>query len=1015
MRRVGLFCLLSVLFSAAPVFGQAAATGRVMGTVTEAATQRPLAGVNIRVQGTNVGTLTDTNGRFVITNVPAGTQTVRASQIGYSMQEQSVTVVAGQAATANFELQAAAVELEGIVAVGYGVQRARDVTGSVVSVQPQELQQIPTPSVGEALKGRVPGLDVRTTGHQPGSEPRIRVRGVRSLVANNDPLVVVDGVAISGGIGDISPSSIQSIEVLKDASAAAVYGSRGANGVILITTNRGQAGSTRIAYDTRVGVQQIHNQIQIYDGAGFAQFRRDAARSNNAYPCPVGQICPDADALIFTVEEMQGLQNGVSTDYFDLISRNGLLQEHNLSISGGTENTRFAIGGNYLDEQGVTLGMGFVRRGATASIDHTAGRFNSGLSVNVSNSLQERSRGDALWGEAMQNSPLGNPYLEDGSLNPLPTTDPQRWNPLLDIENWKRDTQRTRTFGSAFASFELMQGISLQTSLGADLLFRREGEFVGALTQANRGSNNRTWVERHQLFNYTSTTQLNIDRQLADAHRVNATLVYEIQNERTERSRADVQNLPYEYQRYHNIGSAGQVTGVSSNFSEWGLQSGMARANYILLDRYYLTLIGRQDCSSRLAPGNKCSFFPSIATRWRISDEAFMRGQALFSDLSVRGSVGRLGNSAINPYQTQGSLTRTPYSFQGQSAFGFRPNEIANPNLKWETTTQFDVGLEFGVLNNRITGVIDGYVSNTTDLLMQRQLPATTGFNSVLENVGETRNRGFEVALSTINLDGWRGIRWTSDVNFSVNRNEIVSLYGGQDDDVGNNWFIGQPIRIWYDYEFGGIWQLDEAEEAARYSRRPGDVKVVDQNGDGRVSTDGDRVILGRHPEFPAWTGSLSNRFDFGAFDVSSLITARWGYTIRSNIWPGQMSARYNQPAMDYWTPENPSNRWPRPYRNSENTIDASALQFFDGSHWRVRNVTLGYAVPARYAGRLTENSSLRVYLQAQDPLVFTSFPGLDPEGTTNNDAAATNLNYGQDQIGVPSFRTFVVGASVSF
>jgi hypothetical protein len=424
---------------------------------------------------------------------------------------------------------------------------------------------------------------------------------------------------------------------------------------------------------------------------------------------------------------------------------------------------------------------------------------------------------------------------------------------------------------------------------------------------------------------------------------------------------------------------------------------------------------GRQDCSSRLAPGNKCSFFPSVAGRWRLSEERQLRDQNVFSDLSLRVSYGQTGNTAINPYQTQGSLTRTPYSFGGQAAFGFRPNEIANPSLQWERTSQVDVGLEFGILGNRVTGVIDGYVSNTTDLLMQRQLPASSGFNSVLENVGETRNKGLELALSTINLDGWRGVRWTSDISFAMNRNEIVSLYGGTDDDLGNLWFIGRPIRVWYDYEFNGIWQMADSAEARRFNRRPGDVRVVDQNGDGRISLDADRVVMGRHPEFPAWTGSLANRFDFSGFDLSSLITARWGYTIRSNVWPGQMSARYNQPRMDYWTPENPSNRWPRPYRTSENTVDGNALQFFNGSHWRVRNVTLGYTLPPTLASRLARDSALRLYLQAQDPYVFSDFPGLDPEGTSNNDASATNVNYGRDDIGVPSFRTFVVGASVTF
>jgi TonB-linked SusC/RagA family outer membrane protein len=997
MKRFVLL-LLAGLFTASQASAQN--TGQVTGLVTDGA-GAPLSGVAVTVgTGGSLGTLSGQNGRFTVSNVPAGTHQVRAARLGYGESTQSVTVAAGQAATANFTLAASAVELEGVVAVGYGTQLRRDVTGAVGSISPEEVREIPTPNIAETLKGRVPGLDIRTDGYLPGESPVIRIRGARSLEASNDPLVVVDGVPIAGGLTDINPNSVASIEVLKDASATAIYGSRGANGVLLITTNKGQAGGTRVSYDTRFGVQGIRKVVDVFDAEGFADFKRWAARRVNKYPCPGTTVCDAGDEQIFAADELAGYRAGVDTDWKDVISREGSLMDHQLSVSGGNENTRFAIGGNYLQEKGVTLGTGFVRRGANVSVDHTTGRLRAGLSANISNSNQENGRGGGLWGEVANLVPYGSPYNDDGSIKPQPTTDAQRWNPLADIENWKDSNLRTRTFGNAFIGYELMDGLVLQSTFGADLTHRSDGTFRGANSSPFRGNNNDASLFREQLFGWISTTQATFERQVGDIHRFNVTALYEVQTQEETESNGSVQNLPYEHQRWYNLATAGTVTGVDSEFREWALQSFMGRAHYTLMDRYYLTLTGRQDCSSRLAPGNKCSFFPSGALKWRVSDEGFMMNQGLFNELSLRASYGMTGNTSIDPYQTQGNLSRTTYSFNDVGAYGYRPGALSNPELGWETTAQFDFGIDLGLVGNRITGAIDFYQQNTSDLLMDRQLPTTSGFSSITENVGETRNRGVEVALSTVNLDGWNGIRWTSDLSWSKTKNEIVSLYGGTEDDPGSSWFIGEPISVLYNLKQIGVWQLGEEAEAAVYSRQPGDVKVQDTNGDGRINGD-DRVFLGSHTNFPSWTGSLSNRFDVGAFDLSALAYARWGYTVRSDVWPGQMSGRYNQPSLDYWTPENPTNAFPSPNRDSEGAIDAEATRYYNGSHWRIRNITLGYTVPASLTSRIGNSTSLRIYGQAQDPWVFSDFPGVDPEGSEGNT--------------VPSYRSFLIGASVGF
>jgi TonB-linked SusC/RagA family outer membrane protein len=978
-----------------------AADGIVTGQVTAASTNQPIPGAAVVLMETTMGSTTDSDGRFRISGVPAGTYRIRVSVIGYAEAEQSVTVASDQTATVSFSLIPQAVQLEAVVAIGYGTARKQDVTGSVASVNANQIKEMPSPSVGEGLKGRVAGVDIQTSDYKPGANPTIRIRGSRSITAGNDPLVVVDGVAIAGGLGDINPQSIESVDVLKDASATAVYGSRGANGVVLITTKHGRAGETRFTYDASYGQEKINSMVSVYDGAGFAAFKREAYRAAGKYNCPAGVLqCATGDAALFTAQELDGIAGGSSTNYPALITRTGAIQNHQLSMTGGSANTHFAAGVNFIDEQGVTIGQDYIRRGANIAFDHTRGRLKAGLSANVSNSLQNLGRGDGLWDGAMQINPLAGPYDADGNLVGTPIPDGQMWNPLLDAQNWKRDNLRTRTFGNAFIEYELLSGVQLRTTFGTDLLSERQGEFRGMMTQPNRGGSNNAWVDRSETFNYVSTTALQVDRQITDASRISATVLYELQSERYDHSRADVVNLPYEYQLYQNLSTAGTVTGVSSGYTEWLLQSGMGRLNYALHDRYYLTVTGRQDCSSRLAEGNKCSFFPSAALKWRLSDEGFMQNQGLFSDLSLRASYGRTGNTSIAPYQTQGSLTKTTYAWGDAGAYGFRPGTLANPGLGWEKTDQLDVGLEYSIWDGRLSGTADYYRANTSDLLLSRQLPPGTGFSSVLENIGATRNTGYELSLSTVNIENWHGLNWTSALNFSTSKNEIVTLYGGKEDDIGNKWFIGKPINVFYEYQFDGIWQADQADDAAVYQQKPGEIRVVDQNGDGKINAD-DRVIVGRHNNFPRWTGSLSNRFYFGNFDLSGLITARWGYTINSSIYPGALAGRYNNVVVNYWTPDNPSNEYPRPNVDQERPIYESAVRLQNGSHWRVRSIALGYNVPPSLSGRLVNGSTLRIYAQSTDPYISTDFGGFDPEGGEN--------------IGTPSHRTLLVGAQVGF
>jgi TonB-linked SusC/RagA family outer membrane protein len=951
----------------------------------------------VSIAGTARGALTRTDGRYLITGVPAGQHRVRATLVGYGTAEETVTLAAGQTATVDFQLTDRAVELEEVVAVGYGVQHRQEVTGAVASVRAEEIRQIPTANAIDAIKGRVAGVDVVAEGYAPGAGVRVRVRGERSIRAGNEPLYVVDGIPLSGGIGDFNPQDIQSIEILKDASATAIYGARGANGVVLITTNRGRPGRTQLTYETYAGVQNILNPVTLMDGPQFAAMKRESYRTAGLYPCPGMTICPEGDRAIFYAEELEALETGRSTDWQDLILRRGLQHSHQLSIRGGDERTRFSVSGSLFDQEGITRGMDYDRQSGAINVEHVMGRLRAGVSTHVSRSTQNLGRGNGLWSSAHQNNPLGAAHDADGNIVFLPTPDALMSNPLADVENWQREIVNTRLFGSVFTEFELMNGVNWRVNFGPDLLFRRDGEFRGAMTNANRGSPADASLAREQIFAYTLDNLITARRNFGD-HALDFTGLYSIQQEHGEFQQTSVNQLPYEHQRFHNLGSAGEITGVGSQLREWTLQSYMGRLNYGFQQKYLLTMTGRIDGSSRLAPGNKYAFFPSIAAAWRLSEEPFLAAIGLFSELKLRASWGRTGNTAIDPYQTQGSLRRTNYILGDAPAYGYVPNELENPDLEWEKTEQFDVGVDFGMLANRITGSLDFYHSNTHDLLLERQLPGATGFSRILENIGQTQNRGVELALSSINLEGWRGIRWTTDVNFTVNRNQIVSLYGGNEDDVGNRWFIGHPIQVWYDYRFDGIWQLDQAEEAARFGQKPGQIRVVDQNDDGRIDA-ADRVILGT--SYPDWTGSLANRLEWGNFDLSAFLTARQGFVVNDQFGTSrnELGGRYNNLAVGYWMPENPSNLHPRPDR-SGTLLYGSSRAFVDASFVRLRNVTLGYTVPAGLASRIG-GESLRLYASAQDPFVFTGYQGFDPESGTGSS--------------VPSYRTLLIGARVGF
>ena len=999
--------LPAVLLTLTPLLplqiARAQETGTIAGVVRARETGVPLWDARVTVAGTRFSARADSAGRYTISDVRPGTYRVQALIIGYAIGDVAgVVVTAGQTTTADFQLTPLAVALQEVVVVGYGTQVRRDVTGAVASVGSDNVHEVPKVNAIEAIKGRVPGMDIVTTGNKPGDGIRVRLRGERSLKASNDPLYVLDGIPIAGGVGDLSPRDIESIEVLKDASATAIYGSRGANGIVLITTRKGRPGATNITYDSYGGYQSPVRRVRVFNGLEFAEYKREANRARGQYRCDAGvAVCDSADALLFGRDgTLQALKAGRSTDWQDLVMQGGTQVSNEIGVTGGSEQTHFALTAGELKQQGIVKAQDFTRRSMRLNFDHELNaRLRVGSSTSLIRTEQNVGRGDPVYTEALTDNPLGMAFDSAGKIIFKPTPDGQRVNPLSDIQNWTDDRTRTRLLGILFGEYDLTPALSWRVNFGADLTYARRGQFRGAQTQALQGSpaDGAMWDTR--TLAYTLDNILTFRRSLGTDHRLDATALYSVQEERTERDSMQVTGLPYEHQKFFDLGSGLKPDWLGSGLTAWALQSFMGRVNYTFKDRYLLTVSSRLDGSSRLAPGQKYGMFPSVAVAWRLSEEDFIRRTGVFSDLKLRASYGRTGNTAIDPYQTEGSLSRTMYSFLDQPAVGFSPGRLPNPDLRWEKTNQLDVGLEFTARNNRLSGSVDYYRAYTSDLIMDRQLPPTTGYTSILQNVGATRNTGVELALSAVFAQDWHGLRWSVDANLAANRNRIVSLYGQKKDDVGNGWFIGQPISVFYDYQFGGIWQIQDSISGAAqvYGRRPGQIRIVDQNGDGKIDQN-DRVILGT--SFPRWTGSATTRLDWKGIDASVMAVVRLGFMVHDELYTSQstLAGRYNNVSVDYWTPTNPSNTEPRPNAAQENPDFGGARGYEEGSFVRIRTLTLGYTIPGDHLG-WTRARSLRIYATALDPFLFTKFRGIDPESRTDP--------------GVPSYRTLMMGVTL--
>ena len=1006
------------------------AQGRAVSGKVSDAGGNPLPGVSVTVKGTAQGAISDAAGKFSVQ--AANNATLVFSYIGYKAQEVKV----GSQNNINVALEEDAAALSEVIVVGYGSQKKSQTTGAISQVSAKQITEMPITNLGQALQGRTAGVDVSQSGSKPGSTPKILIRGRRSFNAGNDPLYVVDGIPLSAGYEDMNPSDIQSIEVLKDATATAIYGARGANGVVLVTTKRGAVkGKTVVTFDTYGGVSKPLDKIQLFNGAEFAEYVREAYRATNNYkdangnPVPTGVADAAADAKVAVLggdpAVAAGLAAGRNTNYQDLILKNGIMQNHSLGVQGGNDKTQFYISGGFFQDKGISTGLDYTRMSLRANIDHN---INSWLKVGLSSyTMYSIRNGENLnpYQFTIQQNPLGRPYDDNGNMIFSPTNDALLTNPLAEIVPGAQvdNTKKYRIFNSIYTEFKIIDGLKYRINFGPDFTLARWGRFIGAATNARKYGDPQASTRNDFGFNWTLENVVTYNKTFAQKHNLGVTLLQSIQRDNFERYTADVQAVPAETQQFYNLGNAGSVLGVGSALTQWTINSYMARINYDFNDKYLLTATMRRDGSSRFGENTKYGNFPGIALGWNISNEAFLKQIPWLDLLKLRAGWGKVGNQGVAPYQTQGLLSRTAYAWGSTAAYGYRPNTIGNPDLKWETSATANIGLDFSFLRGKIQGSLELYETNTTDLLLSDQLPGSIGFSAVTRNVGQTRNKGIELGFTTVNVNTPSGFKWTTDFTFTKNKEEIVSLYNGKVDDLGNRWFIGQPLNSYYDYKKVGIWQLNEKEEAAKFY--PGDkanplgagvgqVKVQDTNGDG-VITAADRVLLGS--DIPNFSAGFTTRFTYKGFDLSAFLFGRFGNMIVSGFHQNNnaLAGRYQQIKVDYWTPNNPTNEFPRPFSTQEFPQYNTTLIYFDGTFIKLRNINFGYTFPQSVAKKLGMES-LRLFSSIQQPKIWSEYRskynGIDPEATiTSSGTGTTNVGSGV----TPATSVTTVGLNIRF
>ncbi len=1008
---------LALTAFAAPQPLSAQERGAIRGTVTDAQTGEAIAGAQISIRGTGIGTITNADGRYVLTNVPTGRVDLRVEYIGYAPVSRTLTIPAGETLTEDFRMGVAAIELDELVATGYAEQTRREVSSAISSVQSAEIQNNVVASLDAALQGKAAGVQVIQNAGNPGNGITVRVRGSASITASNQPLYVVDGVPIFredfgqlglGGqdlsaVTGLNPDEIESIDILKDAAASAIYGSRGSNGVIMITTKRGASGAPRFTLNTSFGYQNAERTIDVLSTDEWIQYFSDGMRYD-------GYTEADVQAEL----DSFGVDPTVETDWQDEVLRTAPVSNTQISMSGGTDRLKYFLSGTYFDQEGIILGSAYNRASGRVNLDFQASdRLNLSASLALTREDNDRIESDNSIVSAVTNAIANEPwvpvYNSDGSYSDGASYS----NPVAVGKEDYTNARTFRSFGNLTAAYGITDWLKITGRAGFDVLALREHRWNSPLTPLTYGSGvggvsriGNSWGSRYLLETFATANRFYGD------HEISATVGTSV--ELDDRETSFIRGEGFTSPDLNWPTNAADVTGFDGTAWEHNLMSYFGRANYVYADKYVVNASIRTDGSSRFGENQKFGVFPAMSVAWIVSNEPFMADGGLISDLKLRGSWGRTGNEAIGDFQYLGLFGTENYGARAGQA----PSNLANPDLQWETTTEWNVGAEVGLLEDRLGVIVEYYDKDTDNLLLQRPVPSTSGFESVLANIGGIKNSGWELTLNTVNVRPSHagGFEWSTTLNLTANDNEVTALYEGQPFGAGFiNWVeVGQPLGVFYAPEYIGV---DSETGVAMYADLDDQGNYqYDTNGDLVWTTfpgSGDRRVVGSpHPDY---YGGIRNRLSWMGFDLDAFFEFSQGGEIYNamRLYSDDggyfLDNKFSEHVADYWTPNNTDGTAPSPsWFGSTGVWVESSRMLEDASYVRLADATLGFQLPDA-VNNLLKTQGARLYVSGKNLYTWTDYTGYAPDNHYAGSSSAS-ANLGTDFYAYPRARTFTFG-----
>jgi len=1018
--------ILSIIGSALllAVFSSAAfAQYTVEGTVSDQSDGAPLPGATVILVDTNYGTATDADGYFEFTDVPEGTYTLRITFVGYVPLQRSIDV--NEDLNLNLSLSMDQQSLSEVVVTGYGSVVREQMTGNISSVSARQIEEIPVNSFESALQGQASGVFIQRGTGKLGQGINIRVRGTSSVSASSQPLYVIDGIPITAEsqsttadtnpLADINPDDIESIDILKDAAAAAIYGSRAANGVVLVTTKRGQAGATQVNVSLERGVSSPTNKKEWLNADEYIELFTEAAERS-----PFGDLSGPGYLepvwFDFFAQGTDWRNREIDTNWQDEAFQDAHNTDLNVQVSGGTEDTRFFISGGVSDQVGITRGDEFNRMNARLNLDHTASdRLTVGMNLGVTRTENIRISNDNAFSTPLQAvaqppiSPAYTPQFENGDLTGFsdePNENTLYYNFLRHVQGVDNNQTVFRNVGNLYADYSILPNLQFRSELGLDLLFQNEDYFADRNTNVGENTNGYGDSRIVNIVNYTTNNYLTWDTQFAEDHKLSAVAGMSYQS--SDRYLTFVSGTNFPTDSFTKLASAADITGGSTTQTVFRFLSYFARSNYTFKDRYLLAASARVDGSSRFGENSRYGFFPSVSAGWIMTREDFMQDVNFLTFLKLRVSYGLTGNANIGNFPSRGLYGGTGYA--GLS--GLTPSQTPNPDLKWERTAQYNFGLDFELVGDRISGEVDYYIKETDDLLLNVNVPATSGFTSQLQNVGELENKGFEFVLNTHNLVGQ--FQWSSNFNIAFNNNKITDL----DDQVITGGFLnraveGEPIAVMFGKEYAGV---DPDNGDALYYLHSEDGKDYDAGTTNDYSAANDVVIGDPNPDF---IGGLGNRFSYKNFDLNVLLQFVYGNDIyngggRYQSANGDFFDNQTKKQLDRWQEPGDVTDVPEARLFGGNGSNPSSRYIHDASYLRLKNVVLGYTLPQSALNRLNLRR-VRFYVTGVNLLTFTDYPGWDPEVNTDLYSQSDNLNIGNEFYSVPQARTISFGVNIGF